>query len=288
MKNSTPRWLGIVMTPLVLGGLLALWAVRMQKQERRLEEFLESNVGEAEIVIVLLTDTSKIERLEHMRVVVAETVFWNDVVGFPGAWIVGTGKEMIPVLGDVSVTEIGPYRIHHLDMSGEWLEDGGFDLVANLPLASVQRVDTKLHPCPLSAGLFACEGEPWFSVSLRRVLMGNVGFECIYAHPKNHSRLHIVYPTTSGGSALTITGGIDDDGVNYPQGEEVIVTVSSGSRVLGSVVFENLPGLQEKTIAFSEPLPAHSPLVIEITSENQDTRHFCFRGWIHDSRPAAP
>ncbi len=265
---------------LAVSGAVALGLVvaHGQSEELRLVRFLSGNVDEKEIVVLALSDTSKMQRLAHTRVLYTETVHWDDVVGYAGAWVVASPDAEIPMIGHVSVRDLGPYRVHHLDMKRTSWAGTGWDLVSHLPLASVQRVDDVLHPCPLREGVFACPGEPWFSVELRRVTMAGKPVHCIYAHPADASRLIVVFPTTDGGSGILLEGGIDDDGVYDPAGTQVIVSVQSGGKTLGDLFFANTPGVQSCRLAFDTRLRPPAPLVLEITSASQNTRHFCFWG----------
>jgi hypothetical protein len=56
------------------------------------------------------------------------------------------------------------------------------------------------------------------------------------------------------------------------------VKVESGNRPLGTLSFVNAPGVQSRKLMFSTQLLAPAPLVLEISSAKEDTRHFCFRG----------
>jgi hypothetical protein len=256
--------------------LLAVLLYVDARRERALEWYLERRVGPGEVVISTLSDVSKLERLEGVPVIVTDFVHWDDVVGYRGAWVVSGPSPVIPLIERATVEDVGPYRIHHLD-NGE-PDPRTWDLIAHLPTAAVQRVDDRLEPCPLRQGIFVCEGEPWFSVTVGRVLMGGEAFTCISAHPRDHSRLDIVYPTTPGGRVLSLRGGIDDGGVHDPEGTDVEVTASSGGRELGSLVFENVPGVQRRRVVLSPTLHGPAPLVLTITARRQDTRHFCFTG----------
>ena len=285
MKDRLDRF-ALVAVPLVLLAIVLFVSHHRSREERDLASFLLENAGEGDIVILVSTDLAKIDRLPGLAVLYTDAVHWNDVVGYRTAWIVGPPHLEVPVLGEARVRDIGPYRVHELDLSDHDAGWKGYPLMERLAEANVQRLGAKVEPCPLSAGVFTCPGEEWLSVSVRRVSMGAAPFECIWAHPKDDSRLVILFPRTPGGTTLFLEGGIDDDGVYYPEGTPVIVDVESGGRALGRARFENIPGLQARTVALETPIGDPAPLVLEITSDSQDTRHFCFRGWLGDIRGA--
>lgn len=262
--------------------LVAAWW-KDERVERDLAEHLRAKVGPEDVVIFLSSDISKMDRLPGMRVIYSESVFWNDVVGYDRAWVVGAPYAEVPMIGSVTVSDVGPYRIHRLDMIGGSSRDKGYDLLRHLPEATVIRMNGGFSPCPLRAGIFACPGEPWYSVEVKRVMMGGAPIECIYSHPKDGSRLVIEYLSTAGGKILLLEGGIDDDGVYYPQGAQVTVAVESSGRALGEAVFLNVPGPQTRSVVLKEDLPSPAPLTLSITAPAQDTRHFCFRGWLQHS-----
>ena len=279
VKEKSKRIVLLAVVLLLALALVAVTATRLSR-ESALAEYLLSHVGEQDVVVLVSSDFDKMHRLEGRRVIAADAVHWDDVVGHDVAWVVGPGWLEVPMIGEVTVEDVGPYRVHRIDLAAHSRKHGGFNLLRNLHRASVHRMGAKLSPCPRSAGVFASEGEPWFTVDIKRVFMGGAPFECIFAHPKNDSELVIVFPDAPGGGSLMLEGGIDDDGVYYPHGTEVTLTVEAGGREIGRASFANVPGIQEHVLTFDSPLEGPVPLVIKIASENMDTRHFCFTGWL--------
>lgn len=279
MKEKAKQ-IALVAVPAVLAAVLAAVVYDRHRRETGLADYLLVNTAEEDLIVLISTDFTKMERLAGRRVMYADAVYWNDVMGYDRAWIVGPSWLEVPMIGDVTVQDVGPYSVHKIDMTGKYSEERGYNLLRRLHSASVHRLEDEIKPCPMRMGLFACEGEPWLSVLVQRVFMGGVPFECIYAHPKNDSQLVIVFPATPGGRALALEGGIDDDGVYYPKGADVLVRAEISGQQVGRARFENIPGIQKREIVFSEPVDGPVPLVVKITATNQDTRHFCFTGWL--------
>ncbi len=279
MKEKTKR-IALVALPLLLALALAAVVVTRQRQEAALARYLLSRSSGDDVVVLVSSDFDKMHRLEGRRVIHADAVHWDDVAGHDVAWVVGPGWLEVPMLGEVTVHDVGPYRVHRIDLAAHSRKHDGFNLLRNLHQASVHRVAARIEPCPRRAGVFACPGEPWFSVDIKRVTMGGAPFECIFAHPRSDGELVIVYPSTSGGGTLTIEGGIDDDGVYYPKGADVHLVAEAGGREIGRATFGNVPGVQERVLELEPPVQESDPLVIKITTPDQDTRHFCFTGWL--------
>jgi hypothetical protein len=264
--------------PVVLAVAVCVIAGRGIAEERALADYLLANSNKEDVIILVSADLAKMDRLPGRRVIYSDAVYWSDVVGYDRALVVGPPWLEIPMIGEVTVDEVGPYRVHRIDMSAGPGGGEGYDLIRWLHGASVHRMGRRMEPCPLRSGVFTCAGEPWLSVDVRRVPMGGAAFECIYAHPRDASELVIIFPETPGGGRLVLEGGIDDDGVYYPRGARVEVTVEVRGRRLGKATFENVPGVQERRVEFGQAFEGPMPLVLKITSENQNTRHFCFRG----------
>ncbi len=281
MKEKAKR-IALVAAVLLLAAVLAVVLAARERSEAALARYLLAHAGEDDVVVFVSSDFDKMHRLEGRRVIYADAIHWDDVAGHDVAWVIGPGWLEVPMLGEVTVRDVGPYRVHRIDLAAQSHKHGGFNLLRNLHLASVQRVGARIEPCPRRAGVFACPGEPWFSVDIKRVFMGGAPFECIFAHPRNGGELVIVYPQTPGAVSLTLEGGIDDDGVYYPKGTDVDLVVEAGGREVGRATFENVPGIQERVLAFEPPLQGSAPMVIRIASASQDTRHFCFTGWLDD------
>ena len=277
------RILWLAGIPAILALVLAAAWWKDERVERDLAEYLRAEATPEDVVVFLSSDMSKMDRLPGLRVIYSDSVFWNDVVGYDRAWVVGPAAAAVPMIGSVTVSDVGPYRIHRLDMTGTSSRNQGYDLLRHLPEATVIRMDGGFSPCPLVAGIFACQGDPWFSVEVKRVMMGGTPLECIYAHPRDGSKLLIEYLSTTGGKILLLEGGIDDDGVYYPQGSQVTVAVESSGRPLGEAVFMNVPGPQTRSVVLKEDLPSPAPLALSITAPDQATRHFCFRGWLQQA-----
>jgi hypothetical protein len=273
----------LVAVPLLLAVALAGVLAARERDEERLAAYLLANAQERDVVILVSSDFDKMHRLEGCRVVHSDAVHWDDVAGHDVAWVVGPGWLEVPMLGEVTVREVGPYRVHRIDLAAHSRKHGGYNLLRNLHQASVHRMGATIEPCPRRASVFACSGEPWFSVDIKRVFMAGAPFECIYAHPRDDGELVIVFPDTPGGGSLKLEGGIDDDGVYYPKGVEVDLSVEAAGREIGRARFENVPGVQERIIAFDPPLQGPATLVVKITAANMDTRHFCFTGWLEPS-----
>jgi hypothetical protein len=286
VKEKAKR-IALVAVPTLLAVVLALEVLSREDAESQLAGYLLSNAAEQDLVILVSSDFGKLARLEGLRVLYADQVYWNDVMGYDRAWIVGPPWLEVPMIGEVSVEEVGSYLVHRIDMGEVYAEERGYNLLRRLGSASVHRLEDVIKPCPMRTGQFACEGDPWMSVSIQRVQMGGAPFECIYAHPKDGSQLVIVFPATPGGQSLSLEGGIDDDGVYYPQGAEVLVRAELAGQEVGRTSFTNTPGIQKRTIDFAKPVDGPVPLVIKITSANQDTRHFCFTGWLQAGSPDA-
>ncbi|MBW2260398.1 MAG: hypothetical protein JRG91_00375 [Deltaproteobacteria bacterium] len=279
MKEKTKQ-IVLVAVPLILALVLAAVVVTRERREAALAEYLLTNADERDVVVLVSSDFDKMHRLEGRRVIYSDAVHWDDVMGYDVAWVVGPGWLEVPMLGEVTVRDVGPYRVHRIDLAAHSRKRKGYNLLRNLHHASVHRSGTRIEPCPRRSGVFACVGEPWFSVDIKRVFMGGAPFECIYAHPRSDGELVIVFPQTPGGGSLALEGGIDDDGVYYPHGADVEMVVEAGGREIGRTTFGNVPGVQERVLTFVDPLQGPVPLVVKITAENQDTRHFCFTGWL--------
>jgi hypothetical protein len=283
MKEKAKQGL-LVLTPVLLALALAAVAATRQRHEQQLADYILSRADERDVVVLVSSDFDKMHRLEGRRVIHADAVHWDDVAGHDVAWVVGPGWLEVPMLGEVTVREVGPYRVHRIDLAAHSRKHGGYNLLRNLHTATVHRMGERLDPCPRRAGVFACPGEPWFSVDIKRVFMGGAPFECIFAHPRNDGELVIIFPDTPGGGSLRLEGGIDDDGVYYPKGVDVDLVVEAGGHEVGRTSFGNVPGVQERVIAFDGPLPHPTTLTVKITAENMDTRHFCFTGWLETAQ----
>ena len=279
MKEKAKQ-IALVAVPLLLAAALATVALRREQSESTLAAYLASRTDPRDVVVIVSSDFDKMHRLAGRRVIHADALRWADVAGHDVAWVVGPEWLEVPMLGEVTVRDVGGYRVHRIDLAAHSRKHGGYNLLRNLHLASVHRMGDRIEPCPRRADVFACAGEPWFTVDVRSVNMGGAPFECIYAHPREDGDLVIVFPDTPGGRRLTLEGGIDDDGVYYPRGADVELAVEADGRTIGRVTFGNVPGVQEHVMTFDAPLAGPVPLVVKIATENQDTRHFCFTGWL--------
>lgn len=279
MKEKAQK-IALVAIPALLALVLFLVVHARGDDERKLAAYLLANSHEDDLVIFVSSDFDKMHRLGRRKVLFSDAVHWDDVMSHDVAWVVGPHWIEVPMLGRVTVEDVGPYRVHRIDLASHSVKKHGYHLLRHLHEASVHRMGEKIDPCPHRSGIFACEGEPWFSVNIQRVLMGGIPFECIYAHPRDGSALVIVFPETPGGRSIYLEGGIDDDGVYFPGGAQVTVRVEARGREMARASFDNVPGVQERHVVFEEPLAGPVPLVVRVTSPNQDTRHFCFAGWL--------
>ncbi len=138
--------------------------------------------------------------------------------------------------------------------------------------------------CPIKAGVFSCGGDEWKDVRLLQLPFAGVVRQCIFAHPINNSTLIIDFKVPAKTASFLVAGGIDDMGVGYPRGTPVNVKVLYGSegsedrRVLGELAFENKPGFFNQMVNLTEMLESGGSLTFEITTKDQNTRHFCFTG----------
>lgn len=138
--------------------------------------------------------------------------------------------------------------------------------------------------CPIKGGIFSCGGEEWMDVKVLQLPFAGVVQQCIFAHPINNSTLTVDFKVPAETASLFIAGGIDDMGVGYPYGTPVNVKiihdsgVEDGRRVLGELAFENTPGFFNQMIKLPTKLAAGDDLSFEITTKDQNTRHFCFTG----------
>lgn len=192
--------------------------------------------------------------------------------------IFSPGEAPLTAVGLVTNVPVGDSLlslIHPIDT-----QESRWELLPFFPTAKVRRkgkLDFRIE-CPLKGDAFVCGRDDWMDVKVMQLPFNGVWQRCIFAHPLTDSSLIIEFPVPQDTSTLTLSGGIDDSGVAYLPGTPVKVDISSEGRHLGNVLFHNTPGFFTESIQLSENIPGGSDLTLEITTENQDTRHFCFQG----------
>lgn len=157
------------------------------------------------------------------------------------------------------------------------LEEDRWDALLFFSTAAVRRVgQTGTTACPLRGDLFDCGGEGWMNVQVTSIPFGGVWQKCIFAHPLNRSTLILDFTAPLDTASLSLAGGIDDAGVGYPLGTPVTLAVKAGEELLAQTEFANTPGFFTRKLPLSRTLRKDETLSFEISTKNQDTRHFCF------------
>ncbi|MFH1436763.1 MAG: hypothetical protein ABIJ56_13730 [Pseudomonadota bacterium] len=198
--------------------------------------------------------------------------------------LLSSGTPPVEILGNLITIPVGrsmisiilPAMIH----GNQW------DLMQFFQSARVARkTKDRSTSCPVKAGGFSCGGEDWEDVRILQIPFAGVVQQCIFAHPANNSTLAIDFKIPTATASFYVAGGIDDMGVGYPHGTPVNVKVTlegdgagDTPQVLGELAFENKPGFFSQKIALPGSLEPGDSLSFEITSQDQNTRHFCFTG----------
>jgi hypothetical protein len=189
------------------------------------------------------------------------------ILSSPTASASSVGQTVGYSIGRYRLTVVRPVKI----------EEDRWNALLFLTTASVRRVgQTGTTPCPLRGDYFDCGGEGWMNVQATGIPFGGVWQNCIFAHPLNGSTLVLDFTVPLETASLSLAGGIDDAGVGYPLGTPVTLAVRAGKELLAQTEFANTPGFFTKNLPLLRTVHGNETLSFEISTKNQDTRHFCF------------
>jgi len=189
------------------------------------------------------------------------------ILSSPTASASSVGQTVGYSIGRCRLTIVRPAKI----------EEDRWNALLFLTAASVRRVgQTGTTVCPLRGDYFDCGGEGWMNVQVTSIPFGGVWQSCIFAHPLSGSTLVLDFSPPLETAALSLAGGIDDAGVGYPLGAPVTLAVRAGTELLAQTEFANTPGFFTRNLPLPRTVRGDEILSFEISTKNQDTRHFCF------------
>lgn len=191
-------------------------------------------------------------------------------------------------VGQMLGYSIGPYRL--TIVRPVKIEEGRWNALLFFSTAAVRRVgQTGTTACPLRGDYFDCGGEGWMNVQVTSIPFGGVWQSCIFAHPLNQSTLVLDFSAPIDTASLSLEGGIDDAGVGYPLGTPVTVVIRTREELLAQAEFSNTPGFFTRKLLLPRTVRKDETLSFEISTKNQDTRHFCFTAQgLSTAQAAAP
>lgn len=190
-------------------------------------------------------------------------------------FMVSETSNPIIVAGAVSTIEADTYRISMIrTLKVEGRTWNFFQLFHSSKV--VRKTNDSETICHHIEGGFHCGAEQWKDIKVMTLPFGGKYHNCIFAHPLDNSTLQIWTIAPMDTNFFSISGGIDDYGVGYQHGAEVRLSIISHGEEAGSVTFQNQPGFFTKNLVLQKPIDSGDLFYFQITTSNQDTRHFCF------------
>jgi hypothetical protein len=239
-------------------------------------------------VLLVLDDASPLDDLAR------------ELLGFDHLWLVGHPGVPLPIPSSLVVERV--WRTgHDVEVARVRVPASlpqRTSLVDRLSSARVDRMPVvdgrpgarvRCPPPPdrdSGAAEHRCPGEEWRTVSVTSLPVGGRRERCVFAHPVLRERLELSFDSLPDAGRLVGWVAIADTGhdPSRPAAPVDLVVLWNG-QMAGRVRAADRLGRQ----AVRMSLPPDGPrtvgtLTLQVTSEDQDRRHFCFALWV-ESEP---